>query len=200
MALAYPRRVLYGLAGTGRSVWNQTSTQRGEWQARWAKHRAAGARRRQRARRERAVNLDAARVASSEGLQALARTLADPDPGVRILALEVICEFSEDRAARLLTGVLHDPEPSVRAAAAAAAGRLGASTVVFSLILALEDLDIEVREVSARALTQITGKKVELADAGDPVAIARQVADLKRWWKDERLSELVDEARKEPSS
>lgn len=192
-ALIYPRRLLVGVVDAGREAWERASAEQAAWRARWVNRWRR--RRRTRAGARQRVNADAVRVAAGEGLDAVARTLADPDPSVRILALEVICEFSEDRAARLLVGVLHDPHPQVRAAAAAAAGRVGASTLVFSLILALEDTDDEVRQVAARSLEKITGKTLELAPAGDRMAVAKQIAELKRWWKEKRLGELVEEAR-----
>ena len=143
-------------------------------------------------------HFEAAEVARGEGLAALARTLADPDPAVRIRSLEVICEFSEDRAARLLAGMLHDPEPVVRREAAAAASRLRASGVIFSLILALEDPRPEVRTASARAIAEITGREMPTDRLDEREDRSRLVEELKRWWKEERFAQLATAVKVRP--
>jgi HEAT repeat protein len=138
-----------------------------------------------------ASHFEAAEVARGEGLAALARSLADPDPSVRIRSLEVICEFSEDRAARLLAGMLHDPEPVVRCEAAGAAARLRASGVIFSLILALDDPRPEVRTASARAIAEITGREMPRDGIDGAEDRSRLVEELKSWWKEERFTQLA---------
>lgn len=164
-----PRRVLRGLVGP-----------------------AEGNRRRRSA--DVASGGDAVDLARREGLDSLARTLDDPNPEVRRRALEVISEFSAQRAAPLLTALLHDVDAGVRCAAAAAAARVGARATVFSLILALDDPDPIVRDGVARALAQITGETVEMgADDDDATRRRQQVERLTRWWKSERVSELAAE-------
>jgi len=133
---------------------------------------------------------DPARLGSAEGLEALTRALADPDPAVRSLALEVVTEFSGERASRLLGGMLQDPDPNVRCAAAAAATRVGSSATVFSLILALEDSEPTVREAAASAIETIGGRRIDRAALADPATAGPQLDDLKAWWKDRRLAEL----------
>jgi HEAT repeat protein len=130
------------------------------------------------------------RVADEQGLERLARALADPDPNRRELAMEVICEFSNERASRLLSGMLHDPEPRVRRAAAVNAGRVKATGTVFALILALDDPEPEVREAARRALEAVTGEPVALHGPGD----AREAAieELKARWKQRRFTELAE--------
>jgi HEAT repeat protein len=137
----------------------------------------------------RPVSPVAAQMAADEGLGALSRSLSDPDPHTRALALDVICEFSQERAARLLTAFLQDPEPSLRCAAAAAAGRVGAPSVVFSLISILDDADPRVREAAVAAIARLTGKAVRLADARE--RRLEQIEELARWWKQERLAKLL---------
>lgn len=142
---------------------------------------------------------EAAHIAADEGLGALARALADPDPTTRTTALDVICELSGKRAARLLAGVLHDPDPDVRAAAAGAAAEIGATGTVFSLILALDDPARRVRAAAARAIEVITGRPVEPEQGGDPARRQQQIEQLKQWWKEERFAELASEAALRPS-
>jgi len=134
-------------------------------------------------------DFSAARLAADEGLEALGRALGDPDPKVRTLALDVVCEFSAERAARLLAAMVHDLDPSVRCAAAAAAARLGAPRTVSSLIVALDDPDSGVRAASAQAIEAITGRRIAMED--DPATQRRQIEELKRWWKEERLAQLT---------
>jgi HEAT repeat protein len=134
----------------------------------------------------------AAELAADDGLTRLAAALSDEDPNARIRALEVICEFSEERASRLLASMLHDPSPSVRRAAAASAARMKASGTVFSLILALDDADPEVRSVAADAIEAITGKRVQLDDS-DPELRREELEQLKRWWKAQRVAELASD-------
>ena len=134
-------------------------------------------------------DFSAARLAADEGLEALGRALGDPDPRVRTLALEVVCEFSAERAARLLAAMVHDPDAGVRCSAAAAAARLGAPRTVSSLIVALDDPDSAVRAASAQAIEAITGRSIALE--GDRVTQHRQIEELKRWWKEERLAQLT---------
>ena len=148
--------------------------------------RTAGPRERDRSRPP-----DPSQLASAEGLESLTRALADPDPAVRALALEVVSEFSGDRAARVLGGMLQDPEPGVRRAAATAATRVRSSAVVFSLILALEDADPTVQDAAASAIETIGGRPIDRAGLNDPVAAGRMVEELKVWWKDRRLAELA---------
>lgn len=143
------------------------------------------------ARLARQAPLAAAELAADEGLTKLAEALSDPDPAARILALDVICEFSEERAARLIASMLYDPEPRVRCAAAQAAVRARASGTVFSLITALGDPDPKVVDAAAAAIEAITGKKVQLEDDVD--ARREGLERLTQWWKQQRVSELEHE-------
>jgi HEAT repeat protein len=137
--------------------------------------------------------MQASKLAADEGLEALAAALGDPDPSARILALDVICEFSVERAARLLSGALYDPDQAVRSAAATAAGRLRASGTVFSLIVALDDSSPEVRAVIATAIGDITGREVSLDGMTEPRARKKKTDELKAWWTEERYRRLVAE-------
>jgi hypothetical protein len=135
----------------------------------------------------------ASELAADDGLTRLAAALSDEDPNARIRALEVICEFSEERASRLIASMLHDPSPSVRRAAAGSAARMKASGTVFSLILALDDADPEVRSAAADAIEAITGKRVRLDDIEDPELRRGELELLKRWWKEQRVAELASD-------
>jgi len=143
------------------------------------------------------LGLDAAELAADEGLAKLAAALSNPDPTSRMLALEVICEFSEERAARMISSMLHDPDPRVRCAAAAAAARVGSTGTVFSLLSALEDEHSVVVSAASEAIEAITGRSVRLADAS---ASARrdELDKLKRWWKEQRVVELASEFDETP--
>jgi beta-phosphoglucomutase-like phosphatase (HAD superfamily) len=140
-----------------------------------------------------------ASLASDRGLQSLAKALADPDPAARALALELVCEFSGPRAARLLGSMLQDPEPAVRCAAAAAAARVRTPAVVFSLILALEDADPEVRAAAAAGFQSITLRHIDPVALEEPAARTAIVDDLKAWWKDHRFTELATLTDESPS-
>lgn len=202
-ALSYPGRALRGVLGLGRRAWQRGTARSVKSKTRAGQAGQAGLL--PFSSRSHGVgpaivesHFEAAEVARSEGLAALARTLADPDPSVRIRSLEVICEFSEDRAARLLAGMLHDPEPVVRCEAAASAARLRASGVIFSLILALEDPRDEVRTASARAIAEITGREMPTHRLDDPGERSRLVDELKRWWKEERFTQLATAVNARP--
>jgi HEAT repeat protein len=141
----------------------------------------------------------AARVASTEGLIAMARTLSDPDPHVRMRALEVVCEFSNERAERFLIGMLHDPDPTVRRASAAAAARVGAPGVVFSLIHAFEDPIEDVRAAAVDAFVAITGLQVELGALDDPLRRRKETQRLILWWKARRVAQIAAAGRRDGS-
>lgn len=195
-ALTHSKRVVVGF---GRSAWHKVASGRPADPK--GMRSASGSLTNRLWRRDQAVIRDvpfeAARVASDQGLGALSRTLADPDPAVRVLAVDVVCEFAEGRAAKLLSGILCDPDAGVRAAAAAATGRVRATGAVFSLILALDDPDRHVRDAASHALREITGKDPELGLDDDPVARHKRVMELKRWWKEQRFSQLAAEIEEE---
>lgn len=149
---------------------------------------SAGARRQQ---------FEAARLAADGGLSALAKTLSDPDPEVRMRALDVICEFSPDRATGLLTGVLHDPDPGVRCAGIWAAPMVTGMAIVYPLILALEDPDARVRTAAREVLTEITGRPISLSDTDAQETRRAKLAELKAWWKAQRVQELSESAERE---
>lgn len=140
--------------------------------------------------RDNGSRFGAAEESANQGLTALARALAHPDPALRAQALEVICQFSAERAVRLLVGVLHDPDPKVRAAAADSAGRLGATGTVLSLIFALDDPEPEVRLAAQLAIEQITDIPVRLENV-DPAIRESKISELKAWWKEQRFNELT---------
>ena len=135
----------------------------------------------------------AAELAADDGLTRLAAALSNDDPEARIRALDVICEFSDERASRLLASMLHDPSPAVRRAAAVAAARIKASGTVFALILALDDADPELRSVAVDAIEAITGKRAHLDEVDDPELRRNEIEQLKRWWKARRVAELASD-------
>lgn len=157
---------------------------------------------RRRSRRARGEHIDneAARMAADEGFDALAQALSDPDALVRLKALGVICELSGARAARLLSGMLHDPDPRVRMAAADSAAQLQSFGTVFSLILALEDPIEDVRHAAAQAIETITGRRVPIDVGGTDTSVSEVIAELKRWWKDQRYAQLATESKMRAAS
>lgn len=169
---------------------------RGERQpTRLGGHREEPAPERPRARPRRdLLPVAAARAAADEGFHTLAAALTDPNPEVRMAAVETLGDVGDldpDKAGRMLADVLHDPDPLVRVTAADVAGRTRATTVVFSLILALDDSEPAVREAAAHALERITGKQIELHSDDLPEARQTLIDGLKRWWKRQRLDELT---------
>jgi HEAT repeat protein len=121
------------------------------------------------------------------------KALTDPAASRRILALEVVCRLSGEHAAKLLMGMLNDPDATVRCAAVHAAQRSGARRLASCLIVALDDSDPSVRAASRCALERMTGRLIAHADVHDRERRNRLVAELKTWWKRERLAELLAE-------
>ena len=128
---------------------------------------------------------------SDGALEALSKALSDPDPATRWTALEVVTEFSEDRAGGLLQWMIHDPDPRVRIAAMEAAARMAAPSLVFSLILALEDHELMVREAAAASLEEITARTLEFDVYASPETRRARIEELKSWWKERRWAELT---------
>lgn len=133
----------------------------------------------------------AGRAARVGGADRLSRALASPDPDVRALALETVADLDAERAARIVIETLHDPDPGVRCAAAATAARSRISPAVFSLILALDDDALEVREEAHMAIERITGQEVGFEPADGPEARRRRIEELKSWWKELRFAQLA---------
>jgi HEAT repeat protein len=118
---------------------------------------------------------------------------------VRRLALDTVAEFEEEKASQLILAALNDPEASVRSAAAHAAGRARAFSTVFSLILSLEDPELEVRQVAKQAIEIITGDEVDLDPAADAALREPKIEELKRWWKEQRMAQLANRLESESS-
>jgi HEAT repeats len=93
-----------------------------------------------------------------EGLMAL---LADPNPGTRAKAADLLAPLADRRAEQPLLRALADSDPDVRANAAHALGELKSEDAVERLLSALGDEDDNVRYMAAWALGRI----------GDPRAI-----------------------------
>lgn len=139
--------------------------------------------------RRRPTRPEAETAATGNASAGLAGALRDPDPAVRALAAETIGAFSPEKASDLLSGLLHDPDPGVRVAAIDAAVGARATGVVFAIILALEDVDADVRAGAASAIAALTGKTVDV-DLPDEARRA-QISELKKWWKEQRLAQLA---------
>jgi len=130
-------------------------------------------------------------MAADQGLNALAKALNHPDPNVRTKALEVISELSEERASGLISGMLHDPSAQTRRAAVHAARRLGAQGAVFSLILALDDPDLGVRMLAKESIEELTDQPVDITFEESDAERQLRIAELKEWWKGQRLDQLA---------
>jgi hypothetical protein len=123
-------------------------------------------------------------------MAALARALDHPDPALRARAVAVLGELADARARDVLKTMLLDPSAEVRRAAARSAARVATTDVVASLIVALTDPDAEVRAAAAEAVGRISGRPLSCAGPGG-VVDERDIEDVKRWWRNRRLAELV---------
>jgi HEAT repeat protein len=133
--------------------------------------------------------------AADRASETLLSALAKPDATSRILAMDVVCRFSGERAAHVLRTMLVDPDPAVRGAAACAAERIRSHRIVSCLIVALEDPDTNVRRAAERALETATQKRIGIVGLADPTLKRQKIAELKAWWKRERLAELASATR-----
>lgn len=130
------------------------------------------------------------RAVPDDGLQFVLNALSHPDDAVRLGALRVLSEFSEEYAGPLVARAIHDLSPTVRCAAARAAIRLGGMRAVPALFVALEDEDAEVRRSAAHAVRVLMD---EASDGEDAELTAKEIEAMKRRWKQARLRELVPE-------
>ncbi|MGE0193573.1 MAG: HEAT repeat domain-containing protein [Planctomycetota bacterium] len=88
----------------------------------------------------------------------LIEALADPDPGVRVLACFVLGQLRDARALDALAARLDDPAQGVRHEAATALLRNGDRRGVDVLLAALEDGDCLVRARAIQVLHEVTGE------------------------------------------
>lgn len=121
---------------------------------------------------------------------AIARALEDPHPLVRLQLLDNLEELEDLQAHVVLLELLNAPETQVRQSAAAAAGRIGLASMVFALILALEDPEPAVQTQAGQSLERLTGQPVQLNEAATAEERQRLVEELKEWWKEHRLAQL----------
>jgi hypothetical protein len=139
------------------------------------------------------VDSGAAQFAMQSGMPALAEALSSPNPKIRKLAIDTIGEFSAEEASQLIIEVLPDPDPGVRCAAIAAAVRAKAPATVFSLILMLDDISVEVRSAAKRAIEALSGEKIAFDPEDESADLKEKIEELKRWWKERRLAQLASE-------
>jgi hypothetical protein len=102
----------------------------------------------------------------------------------------VLSELADVRAREVLKTMLLDPSAIVRCAAVRSAARVKTTDVLASLIVTLTDPDAEVRAAAVDAVSGITGRQLscQWPEGGvDP----GEIEDLKRWWRERRLAELV---------
>jgi hypothetical protein len=133
--------------------------------------------------------LPASKAAIRQGTPDLTRSLVSPDPLVRIASLRSLVDNPGPERGRLLAAALVDPEEDVRRTAAELVGDTKAEESVFSLLLALEDPSAEVRQAAEQAVAGVTGR--ELAATDTPEQRRERIAELKRWWKEQRYSQLA---------
>ena len=131
-----------------------------------------------------------ARAVPDDGLQAVLNALSHPDEAVRLGALRVLSEFSEEYAGPLVARAIHDLSPTVRCAAARAAVRLGGMRAVPALFVALDDENAEVRRAAAHAMRVLMG---EAPNDEDAALTAEDIEAMKQRWKRARLRELMPE-------
>ncbi|MGH7549485.1 MAG: M56 family metallopeptidase [Gemmatimonadota bacterium] len=118
---------------------------------------------------------------NGRAVAAVASTLGDDDPAVRLTAAETLGKLQDPRAVEALTRALReDPDPKVRAMAAWALGQIEDPAGVPALSAALrEDDDVTVRRNAAEALGEI--EDASAIDAlgsglGDPSVEVRRTA------------------------
>ncbi|MBP0639114.1 HEAT repeat domain-containing protein [Cupriavidus sp. AcVe19-6a] len=92
----------------------------------------------------------------SPALDALAPRLSDSDPAVRRVAVLQLADLGDEAGVPLLLHRLQsDPAPSVRAEAARTLASWESEDVARALALALADIDREVAEAAAQALSEL---------------------------------------------
>lgn len=121
-------------------------------------------------------------------VEALAKSLKDPDKSVRVQAAAALDEMAGPAAvAPLAYAARNDAEPEVRAAAARALRHYRQKDVLDTLLDALDDPDFGVRFKASESLTALTGQshgteaaawRNALAGAKDPFAAAPR----RPWW------------------
>ncbi|HEY3418115.1 MAG TPA: HEAT repeat domain-containing protein, partial [Armatimonadota bacterium] len=100
-----------------------------------------------------AIVLALAYANDPRGTQALLAQLADPDPNVRVRAIETLAEMrNTDGIAPLALAVVQDKDGTVRAAAARALGAFQDGRAVDALTAAWQDADRNVRLAAAQGL------------------------------------------------
>lgn len=82
--------------------------------------------------------------------------------------------------------LLHDKDVFIRMAAARVLGDLGAATAVESLIDALGDAELPVRESAADALRRVTKRSVDFDAQASDAERGKRVKQLREWWVKER--------------
>jgi len=87
-------------------------------------------------------------------VRSLCNTLTNPQPQVRLVAVQTLGAIGDPQAVKPLCQLLSDPDAGVRQAVAIALGKLGPTALEF-LCKALRDKDVEVREAVADAIEQI---------------------------------------------
>ncbi len=104
--------------------------------------------------------------------------LADPDPEVRLAAVEAAVLRAPERAAAIVVPWLSDADPRLRLAAARALALAPDDRAIAALGRVLSDPDAEVREAAARALgltASPEASRMLLGRLDDPVPLVRAV-------------------------
>ncbi|MGL6252943.1 MAG: HEAT repeat domain-containing protein, partial [Billgrantia desiderata] len=118
-------------------------------------------------------------------LQEIAEKLADPDPGIRRVAVLALVDSGEPEAAELLIQALKDEDPAVRQEAAKVVDEFDAEDIADSLLAALSDGDEVVRNAAAHALADLKDPSVAppllaaLERSDDPFVVAGILRALK---------------------
>jgi HEAT repeat protein len=105
-------------------------------------------------------------VARSHAVPVLAGRCGDPDPEVRVGAIQALVELDGREAGTAVLGALDDAVAAVREAGARGAGKLGASPAMPGLVRILGDLEPSNRRAAAEALAAL-GAREEAASVAD---------------------------------
>jgi HEAT repeat protein/glucose/arabinose dehydrogenase len=132
--------------------------------------------------------------------------LAEPETG-RLHALWALDALGGTEARKAIAAALHDPSPRVRLQAARSAGIRRDRDVVSELAQLLHDRDPAVRREAAIAFCGMGEgtparelyKALDDSDAFAAWSIRQAIRRLGAWQKDELVSALLDERRREPA-
>ena len=112
----------------------------------------------------------------------LVARLQDPDPVERVGALYALANVSDAGVITHVVPLLEDDDKYIRVLAARTLERSNARSGVQPLLVALEDVDVEVRESAVSALRAITGRQFLYDPRGESAERRTAVVRWRAWW------------------